>query len=204
VSYGDRCLRLKSPLIGRFNIYNLLAAIGVGIARGHELEEILSILSSFDKVPGRLERVVNEKGLNIFVDYAHTDDALCNVLSTLQEMKKGRLITVFGCGGNRDQSKRSKMGAIAEKLSDLAIVTSDNPRNEDPEEIIRNILTGLKSPGNALVVVDRKEAIHRAIQMANPEDIILIAGKGHETYQIVSNQTIDFDDRIIAQAACSG
>lgn len=202
VNFCDQSRRFASPLIGRFNVYNLLAAIGVGIARGHELEEILLCLSSFRKVPGRLERVPNEKGLNIFVDYAHTDDALCNVLNTLQEIKQGRLITVFGCGGNRDQSKRPKMGATAEKLSDLAIITSDNPRKEDPDEIIRNILAGLKSPANALVVVNRKEAIYRAIQMARPQDVILIAGKGHETYQEVSNQTIDFDDRIVAQSAC--
>lgn len=202
VIYREAVYRMTSPLIGRFNIYNLLAAIGVGIARGHEIEEILPALSTFGKVPGRLERIPNEKGLNIFVDYAHTDDALSNVLKTLQEIKQGRLITVFGCGGNRDQSKRPKMGAVAEQLSDLAIVTSDNPRNEEPEEIIRNILSGLKKPGQALVIVDREEAIHRAVQMARPEDIVLIAGKGHETYQIFSHQTIDFDDRTVAQAAC--
>lgn len=176
--------------------------MGVGLVRGYTLEEILPVLSSFGKVPGRLERVPNAKGLNIFVDYAHTDDALSNVLTTLQEMKQGRLITVFGCGGNRDQAKRPKMGAVAEQLSDLAIITSDNPRNEEPEEIIRNILVGLKHPGQALVIVDREEAISRAVQMAKPEDIVLIAGKGHETYQIFSHQTIDFDDRTVAQTAC--
>ena len=202
VIYRDAAYRMTSLLIGRFNIYNLLAAIGVGIARGHEIEDILSALSTFGKVPGRLERIPNEKGLNIFVDYAHNDDALSNVLKTLQEIKQGRLITVFGCGGNRVQSKRPKMGAVAEQLSDLAIITSDNPRNEEPEEIIRNILSGLKKPGQALVIVDREEAIHRAVQMARPEDIVLIAGKGHETYQIFSHQTIDFDDRTVAQSAC--
>ena len=202
VNYQGKCYSMISPLIGRFNVYNLLASVGVGLARGYKIEETLRILSSFDKVPGRLERIPNEKGLNIFVDYAHTDDALSNVLSTLQELKQGRLITVFGCGGNRDQSKRPKMGAVAEQLSDLAIVTSDNPRNEDPEEIIRNILTGLKNPGQALVIIDREEAIHHAVQMAKPEDIVLIAGKGHETYQIFSHQTIDFDDRAVAQEAC--
>jgi UDP-N-acetylmuramoyl-L-alanyl-D-glutamate--2,6-diaminopimelate ligase len=202
ISYHDERHRCSSRLIGRFNIYNLLAATGVGLARGYRLQEIITKLSSFTAVPGRLERVPNAKGLNIFVDYAHTDDALANVLTTLQEIKKGRLITVFGCGGSRDQSKRPKMGAIVETLSDLAIITSDNPRNEDPEEIIRNILTGLKNPGQALVIVDREEAIQRAIQLATPQDIVLIAGKGHETYQVFSHHTIDFDDRIVARAAC--
>lgn len=202
IEYQNQRYPFHSALIGRFNVYNLLAAIGVGIAKGYRLEEILPILSSFFKVPGRVERVKNAKGLNVFVDYAHTDDALTNVLNTLQEIKHtGRLITVFGCGGDRDQGKRPKMGAAAEQLSDLVIITSDNPRSENPEEIIRNILSGIKNPGKAMVVIDRKEAIHRAIQMARPEDIVLIAGKGHETYQIFSHHTIDFDDRVIATGA---
>jgi UDP-N-acetylmuramoyl-L-alanyl-D-glutamate--2,6-diaminopimelate ligase len=190
-----------SSLIGRFNVYNLLAAIGVGLARGFTLKQILYTLSSFKTVPGRLERIPNDRGMNIFVDYAHTDDALSNVLNTLKELKTGRLITVFGCGGNRDVAKRPKMGAVAESLSDLLIVTSDNPRHEDPNEIIRHILVGLKHPSQALVIVDREEAIRRAVNMAIPEDIILIAGKGHENYQIFSHQTIEFDDRTVAQAA---
>jgi UDP-N-acetylmuramoyl-L-alanyl-D-glutamate--2,6-diaminopimelate ligase len=160
LNYLGQSYRLTSALIGRFNVYNLLAAIAVGIARGYSIEKIIPVMSSFSNVPGRLERVPNEKGLNVFVDYAHTDDALSNVLSTLQEIKKGRLITVFGCGGNRDQAKRPKMGAVVEHLSDLTIITSDNPRNEDPDEIIRNILLGLKDPKKALVITDRKEAIY--------------------------------------------
>jgi UDP-N-acetylmuramoyl-L-alanyl-D-glutamate--2,6-diaminopimelate ligase len=202
VDYANEKHLFKTSLIGRFNVYNLLAAIGVGISRGFSLKSILETLSTFQAVPGRLERVPNEKGLNIFVDYAHTDDALYNVLSTLKEFKKGRLITVFGCGGNRDARKRPKMGAVVEALSDLTIVTSDNPRHEDPEMIIRNILAGLKTPGNALVIVDREEAIRRAVNIAKPDDILLIAGKGHENYQILSHQTIDFNDGIAAKAAC--
>jgi UDP-N-acetylmuramoyl-L-alanyl-D-glutamate--2,6-diaminopimelate ligase len=190
-----------SSLIGRFNVYNLLAAMGVGLARGFSLKQIVSTLSSFQTVPGRLERIPNDRGMNIFVDYAHTEDALCSVLNTLKELKRGRLITVFGCGGNRDAAKRPKMGAVVESLSDLSIVTSDNPRHEDPEEIIRNILVGLKHPSQALVIVDREEAIRRAVNIANPEDIVLIAGKGHENYQIFSHRTIEFDDRAVAQAA---
>jgi UDP-N-acetylmuramoyl-L-alanyl-D-glutamate--2,6-diaminopimelate ligase len=202
VSYRGKVQHFTSLLIGRYNVYNLLAATAVGLAYGFTLDGIARAMKSFSQVPGRLERVANSKGLNIFVDYAHTDDALSNVLKALQELKKGRLITVFGCGGNRDAAKRPKMGAVAEALSDLVIVTSDNPRSEDPEEIIRNILTGLKSPGKAMVLIDRESAIRHAVQMAGLEDIVLIAGKGHENYQIFSHQKVSFDDRIAAQAAC--
>ncbi|MBS0603866.1 MAG: UDP-N-acetylmuramoyl-L-alanyl-D-glutamate--2,6-diaminopimelate ligase [Verrucomicrobia bacterium] len=203
VEYQQKKCRFKSALIGRFNVYNLLGAAGAGLARGFALEEIAAALSTFSKVPGRLECVPNDKGLKIFVDHAHKVDALSNVLSTLREIVKGRIIAVFGCGGNRDQGKRPMMGSIAESLSDVAIVTSDNPRNEDPEEIIRQILSGFKDSRKACVIVNREEAIQRAIQMAKPEDVILIAGKGHETNQIFSHQTIDFDDRKVAQSACS-
>ena len=202
VVYKNEKQHFISPLIGHYNVYNLLAATGVGLSIGMSLKEIATRLKNFSKVPGRLERVVNKKGLNIFVDYAHTDDALSNVLLTLNEVKKGRLITVFGCGGNRDKEKRPKMGATVEALSDLAVVTSDNPRNEDPEEIIRDILTGLKTPGEALVIIDREQAIRRAVQMAKPDDIVLIAGKGHETQQIFSHQTIEFNDKMVALAEC--
>lgn len=201
VTFREQTIPFTSSLIGRFNVYNLLAAIGVGLARGLPFKQILIALSTFTTVPGRLERIPNDQGMNVFVDYAHTDDALVNVLNTLKELKKGRLITVFGCGGNRDADKRPKMGAVVEALSDLSIVTSDNPRHEDPEEIIRDILVGLKYPSQALVIVDRKEAIWRAVQIAKPDDIVLIAGKGHENYQIFSHQMIEFDDRTVAQAA---
>ena len=202
VDYRGQTEKVTSPLIGRYNVYNILAAAGVGLAHGWGLNEISEILKDFSQVPGRLERVPNAHGLHIFVDYAHTEDALANVLMTLQELKKGRLITVFGCGGDRDKLKRPKMGAIAEAFSDLSIVTSDNPRGEDPEEIIRAILTGLKRPGEALVVVDREEAINKAVQIAAPGDILLIAGKGHENTQVISGQTIHFEDKAIAMAAC--
>lgn len=202
VSYRGQIEKFTSPLIGRYNVYNILAATGVGVAHGLGLNEIAEVLKDFSKVPGRLERVPNSIGLNIFVDYAHTEDALANVLMTLQELKRGRLITVFGCGGDRDKSKRPKMGAIVETFSDLSIVTSDNPRSENPEEIIRSILTGLKNPGQALVLVDREDAINKAIQVAKPEDIVLIAGKGHENYQIISHKIVNFDDRSVAIAAC--
>ena len=202
VNYLGQTEKFTSPLIGRYNVYNILAAAGVGLAHGLGLNEISEILKDFSQVPGRLERVPNARGLHIFVDYAHTADALANVLLTLKELKKGRLITVFGCGGDRDKLKRPKMGAIAETFSDLSIITSDNPRSEDPEEIIRSILAGLKKPGQALVIVNREEAIKKAVQVALPDDIVLIAGKGHENYQIFSGQTIHFEDKAIAMAAC--
>jgi UDP-N-acetylmuramoyl-L-alanyl-D-glutamate--2,6-diaminopimelate ligase len=193
----------SSPLIGRFNVYNLLAAVGVGLTAGFSLTQIARAIATFPRVPGRLERVPNPLGLSIFVDYAHTEDALLNVLKTLKELKPNRLLTVFGCGGSRDADKRPMMGAAAETLSDCVIVTSDNPRKEDPDQIIREILSGLKRPSQAIVLPDREEAIRRAVQLATPHDIVLIAGKGHEDYQIFSDRTIAFDDRLAAQKACT-
>ncbi len=202
IHYKDISYHLKSPLIGRFNVYNLLAAIGTGIARSYPLEGILNALSSFHSVQGRLERVENKRGLHIFVDYAHTDDALANVLKTLREIAKKRIITVFGCGGNRDRAKRPKMAAAAEAFSDIVIVTSDNPRSEDPLDIIAEILPGFKQLSEVHVIVDREEAIRSAVSLCTEEDILLIAGKGHETYQIFSHGTVAFDDRTVARNAC--
>ncbi len=201
IHYAERKYPFSTSLIGRYNVYNLLAAIGALLTRGYSLEKILPALETFHTTSGRLERVKNKKNLNLFVDYAHTEDALHNVLITLRELNPKRLITLFGCGGDRDQTKRPKMGAVAEKLSDLIIVTNDNPRQEDPDAIIRGILSGIQDLSRVLVLPDREEAIHRAIQLAAPEDIVLIAGKGHETYQIFSQRRIAFDDRCIAQAA---
>lgn len=201
VEHQQELMTVASPLIGRFNVYNLLAAIGVAIVRHLPLHQAVDNLATFSRVPGRLERVANPRGLNIFVDYAHTDDALRNVLETLQEFKTGRIITVFGCGGNRDATKRPKMASVAEIFSDVVIVTSDNPRHEDPEAIVRQIVAGFRTKERFTVVLDRKEAIHKAVALASPEDIVLIAGKGHETYQIFSNQTFPFDDREVARQA---
>lgn len=202
VNYQNENSRFSTALIGRFNVYNCLAAITAGIGQNLPLDRVLETLSTFKTVPGRLERVANKKGLNIFVDYAHTDDALKNVLETLKEIKSGKLITVFGCGGDREVSKRPKMGEIAEQFSDFTIVTSDNPRNEDPESIIKQIIAGFKQAKHYIVEPDRMEAINKAIKMAKQEDIVLVAGKGHETYQIFAHQTIEFDDRKAAAAAC--
>ena len=153
-------------------------------------------------MPGRLERVENKDGIDVLVDYAHTHDALENVLSALTPLKKGKIITVFGCGGDRDSGKRPKMGKISATYSDFVIVTSDNPRSEDPDAIIGEIESGLKSAGfdetSYKKITDRKEAIEYALGMAGRGDIVLLAGKGHEDYQIIGNRRIDFDDRVIA------
>jgi UDP-N-acetylmuramoyl-L-alanyl-D-glutamate--2,6-diaminopimelate ligase len=201
LAYQERTAPLESALIGRFNVYNLLAAIGVGLARGFLLEDCVHALASFTGVPGRLERVSNAHGLNIFVDYAHTDDALENVLQTLREIPHKRILTVFGCGGSRDAAKRPKMGAAVERHSDLVFITSDNPRAEDPLAIIAHILPGLRHPDRAHIFPDRREAIRQAVRLCTPDDILLIAGKGHETTQIFDGCALHFDDRECAKTA---
>lgn len=201
VCYQGQEREYRSQLVGKFNVYNLLAAISAGLCYGLSLETCLQALKSFKKVPGRLEKVKE----GIFVDYAHTEDALSNVLQTLNEIKKGRLITVFGCGGDRDREKRPKMGRVASELSDMAIVTSDNPRNEDPEEIIEDILRGCEK--SVSVQLDREEAIRFAIAQKKPEDLVLIAGKGHEKEQIFAHHVLPFDDaevvRKLYEGACA-
>ncbi len=203
VRWKQETVSFKTVLIGRFNVYNILAATALALAQGMPLQKIASKLESFSGVPGRLERVVNPKNLQVFVDYSHKPDALKNVLQTLTELKKGRLITVFGCGGNRDVQKRPQMASISESFSDLTIVTNDNPRNEDPAEIAKQVISGFQKKAY-LVELDRKKAILQALELAKPDDIILIAGKGHEAYQIFAHQTIVFDDREIVKEACRG
>lgn len=191
-----------SPLVGRFNVYNYLAAVAVGLARGLALQTIIETLATAKAPPGRLDQVENPLGLKIYVDFAHSDDALLNVLTCLNEFKTGKLIVVFGCGGNRDATKRPKMGKVCEEHADVAIITSDNPRNESPEAIIDEIKKGLQHPDRAIVKIDRKEAIEHAISIAHPDDLILIAGKGHETYQIFGHRTIEFDDKKVSLEIC--
>ncbi len=198
VTYEEQSAHLSCPLIGRFNIYNCLAALGVALAYGGDLKECCNALRSFSFVPGRMERVANKRGVHVFVDYSHTEDSLKNALLTLKELRSRRIFTVFGCGGDRDRDKRPKMGRIAEELSDRIIVTSDNPRSEDPEMILKEIVLGLKYPLKAHTEVLRKEAIRFALSEAKEGDIVLIAGKGHETYQVFANETIPFDDREVA------
>jgi UDP-N-acetylmuramoyl-L-alanyl-D-glutamate--2,6-diaminopimelate ligase len=154
-------------------------------------------------VPGRLERVPGDQPFGVFVDYAHTDDALANVLGALRPITDGRIILVFGCGGDRDKSKRPRMARVAEEMSEQVIVTSDNPRSEQPKAIIEDILAGFDaaSRGRVIVLPDRGEAIARAVELAHPGDAVLIAGKGHETYQVIGDHRIDFDDVRVAGRA---
>lgn len=202
VTYRGRKVPVSIPLTGRFNIANALAALAVGIARGADLEEIAPLLTDMPRVEGRLEPVLNSRGLQIYVDFAHTPDALACSLDAMREITRDRLISVFGCGGNRDTSKRSQMGQIASERSDHTIVTSDNPRNEDPDLICREIVRGISSGRSYEVIADRREAIRKAIEGATPGDLILIAGKGHETSQIFAHRTVQFDDRQVVAELC--
>ena len=192
---------VRAPLIGRFNAYNLLAAIATASACGIKPREAIAALADSPQVPGRMENVGSAGGATVFVDYAHTPDAIENACRTLKELDPRRLITVFGCGGDRDSAKRPLMAAAAARYSDAVVITSDNPRSEDPEAIIREIGKGLPAKCNHLSITDRAEAINAAIANSRSGDIILIAGKGHETYQHFANHTIDFDDRKKADLA---
>jgi UDP-N-acetylmuramoyl-L-alanyl-D-glutamate--2,6-diaminopimelate ligase len=191
---------VRLPLIGRFNIYNSLAALAAMQALGLDVRAAVLALARAPQVPGRLEAVPARRQFQVFVDYAHTDDALLNVMKTCRDLSPNRLIVVFGCGGNRDKSKRPLMGAVADQNADYSIVTSDNPRKEDPTQIIRDIETGFRSK-RFESVLDRREAITRAIRLAQPRDIVLIAGKGHEKYQEFADRTIPFDDIEVAARA---
>ncbi len=196
-------IELQLCLTGRFNVYNALAAVAVGVADNIPLSTIKSALEQVIGVPGRFELVDRGQPFAVVVDYAHTPDGLKNVLTTARDITTGRLITVFGCGGDRDRAKRPMMGEIAARMSDLAVVTSDNPRSEEPLDIIEDILAGVRRVKNALytVVPDRREAIKQAISSADPGDVVLIAGKGHEDYQIIGSRRLHFDDREEAMVA---
>ncbi len=196
----DRSYLVRFPLIGKFNIYNSLAALAAATALGVPLRAAILALATAPPVPGRLQLVPGKRNYQVYVDYAHTDDALHNVLRTLRELNPHRLIVVFGCGGDRDRAKRPLMGQAAEQWSDYAIITSDNPRSESPEAIIREIEQSFHGTKYE-VVVDRADAIKRAVALAEARDIVLIAGKGHETYQQFAHETIEFDDVQVARAA---
>src|SRR6185369_3886138 len=205
-------LRIRSPLVGRPNAYNILAAVAAGIALDLPSAAIEEGVARLEHVPGRFQ-VVSEPAdaVRVVVDYAHTDDALKNLLETARPLAAGRLITVFGCGGDRDRSKRPLMGAVAGRLSDLVVLTSDNPRSEDPKRIADEIIRGLsptpepgapKRHGTPFVVeLDRRRAIEHAIRSAKPGDLVLLAGKGHETYQVIGDRTLPFSDVDVARAA---
>jgi len=192
---------LRTPLLGRFNVQNLLAAFGACLALGLDAETTVRGLGTLRGVPGRMERVDAGQDFTVVVDYAHTDDALKNLLETVRELKPRRVLTVFGCGGDRDKTKRPLMGAVAARLSDVLVITSDNPRSEPPEAILEDIQRGINGYRKAerYVVVDRRDAIAKALEMAGPGDAVVIAGKGHETYQVLRDRTLPFDDRQVAR-----
>ncbi|MCO5334623.1 MAG: UDP-N-acetylmuramoyl-L-alanyl-D-glutamate--2,6-diaminopimelate ligase [Pyrinomonadaceae bacterium] len=191
--------RITSPLVGKPHVYNMLSAAGVALSLGMDIESIKAGLSTCIGAPGRFELVPHDGDFAVVVDYAHTDDALLNTLRTARELTSGKIITVFGCGGDRDRSKRIPMGRVAGEYSDLAVITSDNPRNEDPLKIIAEIESGVKEKAaDHIVIPDRREAIQRAINIAENGDVVIIAGKGHEAYQIVGSDKFHFDDREVA------
>jgi UDP-N-acetylmuramoyl-L-alanyl-D-glutamate--2,6-diaminopimelate ligase len=196
-----------SPLIGNFNLMNILQAVGVLVQRGFPLNDLLVALNQFPGVPGRMQRI-NMNGFKVkdgyplvIVDYAHTPDGLQNALIASRSLTKNKLICVFGCGGDRDKGKRAQMGEVSSKFADYIVVTSDNPRQEDPNEIIKDIQTGISLDSEILVEPERSIAIKIAIEKATKNDVVLIAGKGHEDYQILKDQTIYFDDREQARKA---
>jgi UDP-N-acetylmuramoyl-L-alanyl-D-glutamate--2,6-diaminopimelate ligase len=198
-------IQVESALVGRINIYNILAAIGAGIGLGLSNEIIETGIRNLSAVAGRFQRVDQGQPFLVVVDYAHTDDALENLIRTARELNtKGRIITMFGCGGSRDRTKRPIMGETSGRLSDLTILTSDNPRQEDPLKIISDVVVGMqKSNGKYLIEADRAEAIKLALDEARSGDIVLLAGKGHEDYQIFADRTIHFDDCEVARTALS-
>src|SRR5262245_51204291 len=201
-------IRVSSRLVGRPNVYNILAAVATATALDLSFDAIERGISALEGVPGRFQVVSSARDeVTVVVDYAHTDDALRNLLETARPLARGRLITVFGCGGDRDRTKRPLMGAVAGRLSDVIVITSDNPRNEDPGRIIDEIQRGLTADTRRdrdqrlLAIVDRRQAITEAIAMAGAGDLVLVAGKGHETYQVIGSQVLPFDDVAVAREA---
>lgn len=191
---------VRMPFIGRFNVYNAVAAIAGASVVGVKPRDAVKALVDAPQVPGRMEMVGVREGVTVFVDYAHTPDALENACATLRDLEPNKLITVFGCGGDRDKAKRPLMGEAASQGSDLCLITSDNPRSEDPEEIIKEIEVGMKNKAYR-AILDRQEAIRTAVNISTKDDVVLIAGKGHEAYQQFADETIDFDDRKVARWA---
>lgn len=196
---------IRSPLIGKINVYNILAACGAGMTYQFPPEIIARGIAACAGVPGRFERIDEGQPFAVVVDYSHTDDALKNAISVARNLSPKRIVTVFGCGGDRDRTKRPIMGQVAAELSDLVIVTSDNPRSEDPLQIINDVMVGVRRADTKTIVEpDRAAAIRKAIEQANSGDLVLIAGKGHETYQIFRDGAIHFDDREVAREALRG
>lgn len=204
VKLGQRNERVKTFIPGRFSVYNSLAAICVGLKLGCSAENIKEALLEV-RVPGRSELVDNKKDLTIMIDYAHSPESLENILNAVKSYTRGRVISVFGCGGDRDPGKRPIMGEISGRIADYTIITSDNPRTEDPEKIVNQIEEGIKKTnGKYECIVDRIEAIKSAIEMANKNDIVVLAGKGHETYQIIGHKKYPFDEKEIIKEIIDG
>ncbi|MCK4752116.1 MAG: UDP-N-acetylmuramoyl-L-alanyl-D-glutamate--2,6-diaminopimelate ligase [Planctomycetes bacterium] len=200
LEYKDQKQKVTTPLLGRYNVSNHLAAAGLCLAAGFNLETIAAGLAKLKTILGRLEKL-DSPDISVIIDYAHTDDALKNVLTTLKPLCEGNLTVIFGCGGDRDKTKRPRMAEVAQQFADSIIITSDNPRTENPTDIINQITAGFAHPDSPKIKIepDRKKAIQSAIKNAQKNDIILIAGKGHETYQIIGTEKFDFSDKKIAQ-----
>jgi UDP-N-acetylmuramoyl-L-alanyl-D-glutamate--2,6-diaminopimelate ligase len=200
VAHGSQAFNIESALVGRINVYNILAASAAALSYGLDPQTIARGVADCRAVPGRFERVDEGQPFLVVVDYAHTDDALRNAISVARSLEPKRVITLFGCGGDRDRSKRPIMGQVAAELSDFVVLTSDNPRSEDPIDIMNDALVGIRRKDTPhLVEPDRTAAIKRAIEEARDGDIVLLAGKGHETYQVLKDRTIPFDDREVAR-----
>jgi len=203
IAYKGEKYSFTTELMGKFNLYNILGAIGAALNLGMDINEIVEKMKTVKKVPGRFETVNEKQDYMVVVDYAHTDDGLINILQALKELRKNKIITVFGAGGDRDKTKRPKMAKAAAKYSDYVIITSDNPRTEDPEQILKDIEAGMTEAGfpqeRYCTISDRERAIAGAIEMAEKDDIVLIAGKGHEDYQIIGTVKHHFDDREVAR-----
>jgi UDP-N-acetylmuramoyl-L-alanyl-D-glutamate--2,6-diaminopimelate ligase len=202
VSFEKTRFEISSPLAGRFNVFNILAACGAAMTYQLPVEIIVRGIEACKGVPGRFERIDEGQPFLVIVDYSHTDDALRNAIGAARSLEPGRVITVFGCGGDRDRTKRPLMGAAASELSDVVVLTSDNPRSEDPLQIMNDVLVGIRRTDTKTIVEpDRGQAIYKALQEARAGDLVLLAGKGHENYQIFADKTIHFDDREVARAA---
>ncbi len=195
----DRNVLIKTDLPGAFNVVNCGSAAVMGLELGIDEEAVKAGIEDVHSVPGRMERIDSGRGFNIIVDYAHTPSAVENLLRSVREFTENRLIVVFGCGGDRDRGKRSEMGRIASSLADIVIVTSDNPRGEDPESIIDDIMGGVGNKKGVERIVDRRDAIIRGVELSGQGDVLVIAGKGHETYQQIGNEKIPFDDRLVVR-----
>ena len=207
VRYHENDYEVETRLAGRFNIYNTLGAIGAALNEGISMDDAIEAVKDFQSVPGRFELIDEGQSFAVVVDYAHTPDGLEKILGTAREITEGKIIAVFGCGGDRDRMKRPIMGSIAAEHADISIVTSDNPRTEDPEKIIEDVVVGVEKVKKNKpdlyyeVIADSRQAIKRAVSLAKDDDIVIIAGKGHEDYQILKDRTIHFDDREEARNA---